>query len=65
MKTRNTGVWTIYIFVNESKLDKNQKWLGFNKMRPHSRQLVHLEQSSEGPLLAAAALPANQNDPYL
>lgn len=57
--------WTIDTLVNESKLDNNQKWLVFTKLLPHSRQLVHLEQSSEGPLLAAAALPANQNDPYL
>ena len=46
-------------------MGQKSEWLVFNKMRPHSRQLVHLEQSSEGPLLAAAALPANQNDPYL
>ena len=47
------------------KIEQKSKRIVFNKMRPHSRQLVHLEQSSEGPLLAAAALPANQNDPYL
>ena len=47
------------------KMGQKSEQLVFNKMRPHSRQLVHLEQSSKGPLPAAAALPANQNDPYL
>ena len=53
------------VLVNASKLGAKSERPLFDKIPTHSRQLVHLEQSSKGLLLAAAAVPANQNDPYL